>query len=259
MDNPLVRKNRKTGEAKIYHAQTQSLNDLCRKARGTGTSINKLASTAKIHQALTPELNEMFFTQTLILVEGQEDAAYLTTYFHLCGMWDEFRRLGCHIVPTNSKSRMLQPRAIARLLQIPTFTIFDSDGDEYADKSKNNHTMHLNDNTALLWICEHADSDAFPPSHLWLQGCTVWSSNIGKAFFADVSYERLHPIKEQLEKDYGQPGDMKKNVLFISDLLALAWESDVRSALLQRLCGDILTFARISHDIHESPCDQQTA
>ncbi len=61
---------------------------------------------AKIHQALQPALNEMFFTRRLILVEGLEDVAYLLSCLNLLEKAEEFRRLGGHIVASNGKSEL---------------------------------------------------------------------------------------------------------------------------------------------------------
>ncbi|MGA3211254.1 MAG: ATP-binding protein, partial [Terriglobales bacterium] len=73
-------------------------------ANPTGTQI-------KVSQQLQPMLSEMFFTTVLVLVEGEEDMAYITAYVHLTGRFDEFRRLGIHIVPTSNKSNMIRPLA----------------------------------------------------------------------------------------------------------------------------------------------------
>ena len=52
----------------------------------------------------------MFFTRRLILVEGLEDVAYLLAYLNLLDKFDDYRRIGCHIVPTNGKSALLKNR-----------------------------------------------------------------------------------------------------------------------------------------------------
>ena len=81
----------------------------------TGQALAKPeGALAKIHQALQPALNEMFFTGRLILVEGLEDAAYLTAYTNLLGRSEDYRRVGCHIVPANGKSQLIHPLIIAQ-------------------------------------------------------------------------------------------------------------------------------------------------
>ena len=167
---------------------------------------------AKIHQALQPQLNEMFFTSRLILVEGQEDVAYITTYFNLLDKWDEYRRTGCHLVPVNGKSELLRPLVIARHLGIPTFTIFDAD----ADKPDNNgsHARHKKDNQALLSFLGRPGEDPMPQNTLWGKDFVIWHSDIGAVVRNDIGSSWGH-YKDEAEKQYGQVGDLKKNTLFI--------------------------------------------
>jgi putative ATP-dependent endonuclease of the OLD family len=70
----------------------------------------KSAALSKVHQALQPALNEMFFTQRLVLVEGLEDIAYIHSWLILTERWEEYRRSGCHIVAVDGKSEMIRPR-----------------------------------------------------------------------------------------------------------------------------------------------------
>jgi len=71
--------------------------DLCRRIREVrGEDILRPIDglVAKIHQALQPNIAEMFFARVPVLVEGLEDISYITTELHLSGNWSEFRRLG---------------------------------------------------------------------------------------------------------------------------------------------------------------------
>ena len=52
----------------------------------------KSAALSKIHQALQPALNEMFFTQRLVLVEGLEDVAYIHSWLILTERWEDHAR-----------------------------------------------------------------------------------------------------------------------------------------------------------------------
>jgi len=51
---------------------------------------------AKLYPSLNPIINEMFFCSVLILTEGIEDVAYISTYMMLDGKLNDFRRCGCH-------------------------------------------------------------------------------------------------------------------------------------------------------------------
>ena len=47
--------------------------------------------------------HELFFTPLVVLVEGTEDIAFLSTHLQLTGRWTRFRELGCHFVVTGGK------------------------------------------------------------------------------------------------------------------------------------------------------------
>lgn len=196
---------------------------------------------AKIHQALQPELSELFFTYKLLLVEGLEDSAYLTTYLHLMGLWNEYRQLGCNIIPTQGKSEILQPLAIANCLEIPTFVIFDADNKPDKNGSR---TKHRKDNLAILNLCEVEDPEAFPSSTFFGENVVMWDSDIGSVVKKDIGDEDWIKFSSEADKRYGHAGGMKKNVLHISSVLNFAWEANMKSASLKEACNNIMEFAK---------------
>lgn len=219
-----------------------TLDALCariREASGgedAGKAIEGLV--AKIHQTLQPNIAEMFFSRVPILVEGLEDAAYITTQLHLSGKWHEFRRLGCHLVPVNGKDKLIQPLAAAIELHLPAFVVFDADGDvERAD----HRTKHEKDNRALLALVG-ADSQPFPPAHVWGGNHVVWRTNLSLTVKEEFGAQ-YSAFTEPIRLDYAQEGGLEKNVLFIADWLTAAMTGGYQSASLARLCEAILTFA----------------
>ena len=194
---------------------------------------------AEIHQALQPALGEMFFTQRLILVEGQEDMAYLLAYFHLLGKFDEYRRLGCHIVPVNGKSQLCRPLAIAKRMGIPTYTVFDADADK-PDRG-GSRTKHERDNRALLHLLGMPKEPPMPTETLWGKGFTMWDSDIGNIVETDIGKNDWKDFQQNADKCYGQAGSLQKNTLYIGTCLDLAWRAGKRSCNLERLCTSILT------------------
>ena len=193
---------------------------------------------AKIHQALQPSLNEMFFTRRLILVEGVEDVAYLWSYMHLLDKGDEFRRLGGHIVATNRKSELLQPLVIARHMRIPTYVIFDAD----ADKPDRNgsRAKHEKDNNALLALLGKVGDDPLPAATCAGHGFTMWHSDIGSIVEADIGKDEWAAFRAEADNRYGHAGGLRKNSLHIGASLALAWDAGKRPTSLAHVCDAIL-------------------
>jgi energy-coupling factor transporter ATP-binding protein EcfA2 len=197
---------------------------------------------AKLHQALQPALNEMFFTPKLILVEGLEDVAYVAVYLSLMGLWDEYRRYACHVVPTDGKGAMIQPIAVANCLHIPTYVVFDADGDK-PDKN-GSRKKHEKDNAAILRLRGIDDPAPFPPDTLWADGVTMWHSDMPAVVKREIDADAWESYSSTADQEYGQIGSLQKNGLHIARCLELAWKDNRRSESLQNLCAAIVAFGK---------------
>ncbi len=231
----LIRKNQTT---KCSIVSSMSYEELATAVTAaTGEEFRKLeGALAKIHQALQPALNEMFFTLRLILVEGLEDEAYLTAYVNLLGYLEDYRRTGCHIVPVNGKSQLIQPLIIAKHFGIPTYVVFDADTQE-SNCHRREH--HEKDNRTLLTVLGSPDECAMPSDTIWGTGFTMWHSDIGSIVKSDIGQEWT-TFRAKADRRYGHAGNLQKNALHIGASLAFASEAGKRSANLEQLCQAIL-------------------
>jgi hypothetical protein len=176
-DVRMVRKDPIIKKSNIAHIAYTDIAQAIAAATGKQPTPPK-GMLAKAHQALQPALNEMFFATRLILVEGQEDVAFIATYLNLLGQWDEYRRTGCHLVPVNGKSHLLQPLLIAKRMGIPTFTIFDGDADK--PDQNGNSMKHEKDNKALLTFLGRPHENPMPTLTLWGTDFVMWHSDNGR-------------------------------------------------------------------------------
>jgi energy-coupling factor transporter ATP-binding protein EcfA2 len=239
----LVRRARPPSGSRCKGLRFNDLSDRIRKARGSEASEPRIPGlVAKIHQALQPHIAEMFFARLPVLVEGLEDVAYITTQLHLSGRWDDFRRLGCHLIPVGGKGRVIQPLAIARELQLSVYTLFDSDGDTQKPEHR---TRHENDNKALLALL-NVDSPPFPANTLVGDGYTVWRTDITRTVREDLA-PRYAEFAESASVHFAKEGGLEKNSLFIADWLSAAHDAGCVSPSLVALCESILTFASKEH------------
>lgn len=238
-----VRLVRKDASSSTHVVQTTpaELAERLTRANADNQDVPPQGVLAKIHQELRPEVNEMFFTPTLVLVEGLEDVAYITSHLHLSGKWDDWRRLGCHIVQPGGKSNIVRPLAIARLLKIPVFVVFDADGGEENASKRNKHKV---DNSALLNLCEAGRLAPFPTEHVWRDDMAVWKTNLTDAVKADFVQADWDRLWDKANAAYGQIGNLKKNGLVIAHLLESARGEGKGSATLERLCAAIIEFAK---------------
>jgi energy-coupling factor transporter ATP-binding protein EcfA2 len=201
------------------------------------------AALTKIHQSLQPELNEMFFTERLILVEGPEDAAYIHTWLTLTGRWEAFRKSRCHIVPVNGKRQFIRPGIIAKGLDIPVLAIADAD----ADKGDPKQSEALN--RSLARIFGGNEEDLFPLAPQWNDGLVLWPADLADTVerefvdsFGAQGRQHFDIVRDRAQAECGNADRLKKNPIYIGHMLDLAWQEGARSASLDRLCESILTF-----------------
>lgn len=214
---------------------------LCTKIRtalGEDTNRRLDGLIAKIHQALQPHIAEMFFTRFPVLVEGLEDASYITTALHLSGRWSEFRRLGCHIIPVNGKDKLIQPLAISKELGIPSFVVFDADSDTIRPEHR---TKHERDNKALMTLLGIAVSP-FPEANILGRDHAIWQTNLTNVAESDIGTD-CQKYKDAARVHYAHEGGLEKHDLFIADWLSAAHADGKTVATLNSLCELILTFA----------------
>jgi len=201
-------------------------------------SINNLM--ARIGQIMQPSQNELFFTSVGILVEGQEDVAFISTQFGLSDQLSNFRRLGCHFVVAGGKTNMSRLAAIALELQIPFYAVFDADGNcNEQDREKNKR-----DNICLMQLCSVQSNEPFPTTTLWAENMTVWPTKISDVIrgdFGDNTWSEAQNRSREIH-DLNE-GIRSKNPMLIAYTLADLHSRSKQSKSLIKLCGAILRYA----------------
>jgi putative ATP-dependent endonuclease of the OLD family len=242
-DVRLLRRDLTSDQPSVRGVDFESLSEKLADALGETLAIPN-AMEFKVEQTLQPVLDEMFFSPVLILVEGLEDLAYISTYITLTDRAEEFRRLGCHIVPTSGKANMIQPLAIARLLDIPTFVIFDADGDDTNrdDRKK----QHARDNIALLRLCSIDNPNPFPTTIFSTSSLLVWPTELGTMVKSEIGQSDWDRYETTVKKKRGiiDVPDLSKNVVYIGLLLAEMFQDGKSSGTLDGLCSQIIAYAR---------------
>lgn len=202
-----------------------------------GKAIKESGMIAKLYPTLRPEISEMFFSKKLILVEGIEDVAYLTSYIALMGRHSEFRRSGHHIVAVGGKSELIKPLSIAKLLDIEVFVVCDADTDKEKDSEIEKHKK---DNAAILHLLGHEKSLNWPDSDIEMSNLRMWKTNITDTVGPEFG-EDWKKHENQAAAYYGNQKGLKKNPLAVSRALESAWAAGLKSKKLQELVNSILS------------------
>ena len=236
-----IRIVREQGSPSYTSVKSLSYVDLAKELNNPGEKLLKeTGMVAKLYPSLNPVTNEMFFCKVLILVEGYEDIAYITSYLLLTNKILEFRKYGCHIVPVDGKNRLIKPLAMAKLLSIPAYVVFDADTDKIVASEV---TKHKNDNKAILKIQGHEAENEWPADNIIKDNLTCWKTKLTDAIKAEFGAD-WEKYKNKSALFYDNAGDLDKNPLAIAKTLEFAWADKKVSTLLTDLADRIIAFAK---------------
>jgi putative ATP-dependent endonuclease of the OLD family len=235
-----VRKKREDGCA--YLTSTTFEKYAIRIATASGTKPDKPATArARLLAALRPEPSELYFCHRLILVEGVEDRAYLTCALHVGKKLDGVRRAGVHTISCDRKSNILQLLCIAQELEIPTFVVFDADGD---DENAERKGQHRRDNECLIKAMS-IKSDPFPAEALINGTCAIWPNNLEKAIKASYAPQDWTNLQNAARNVIDPQASLKKNPAYIAELTHLMWNHPTKPAALIDLVSAIEAFSSV--------------
>jgi putative ATP-dependent endonuclease of the OLD family len=201
--------------------------------------IGELASQASLEPFIQPELAEAFFCGKLILVEGPEDRAILSTILEHLGLLDDFLRSGCHVVCSNGKPGLINMVALARGFATPHFVMFDADtGCAAADVQG---TRTLNRKIATLMELP-VDECAWPDANIFRERSVIWKQDIQSAIGED--YDRWIEEVQGVCAAFGwQYVRLKKNPAVVSYALSKALAAGTKFPKLEKVATSLHTFA----------------
>jgi len=142
-----------------------SLDDVVKKIadtqdEGDGAEFDVSGFCARSETTMTVPVNEGFFADVIVLVEGYSDAAAIETVAHLSdSSWDEN---GVAVIPVQGKGNINKVFAVFESLKIPTYFCFDGDSHQQNEGQK---TENARKNRCLLRIAGR-DACDFPESEV---------------------------------------------------------------------------------------------
>lgn len=216
-DVRMIRKERHTGQVRGRRATFADVAaDI---ATSTGKSPEPVgASAMKLHQELQPQLNEMFFANGVVFVEGIEDASFLGAYLVLTGRIDDVRQRGCHVVSVGGKGHLLRPFTIARRLGIPAIVVHDADGNE---QNAGRRGQHEKDNSSIQRAAACSEITPFPASALLHEHLIVYPETLASSVKGEVSKELWSRAADEARSrcDAIGVGGLEKNAVLIGETL----------------------------------------
>jgi hypothetical protein len=195
-------------------------------------------ATLKPHVApvMTPWMNEGFFADTVVLVEGEDDRAAILGMAQLNKI--DLEALGCTVIPCLGKPNMDRPAVVFSELRIPTYLIWDGDYHEYKENEKGNEEECKKTNRRLLNICGQIAED-WPCGVSQGHACfqidleTTLRNEIGPELF-DKLFEECR-ANMRMKKKYAL-----KNPMVFESVLKSAAEKGKKSGTMEAIVAAIV-------------------
>lgn len=193
---------------------------------------------ARIKAIMTPWMNEGFFADKIVLVEGIGDrAAILGLSDELKSSLDEdFEGNGISVIPCMGKNSLHQPYAIFSALNIPVYCIWDSDHGKYKNSAQ--QEKEIEKNHRLMSLCGH-DLEDWPDKVY--DNCACFKKNLNDTLKNEIDEPIYEEIIDKCCKDLEMDRkDAIKRPIVIDNLIRNAKKKGSSSQTLENIIEKIL-------------------
>lgn len=213
----------------------------------TGTKVTRLDRAALQDLATRASLNldrhlqllaetpvaEGLFSRAVVLVEGDEDRAYVEAACRAGGL--DLSAQGVSLIPVGGKGRLVVPAAVLQNLGVSVFVVFDTDQDRTENKER-----HAELNRLLLRMC-NATSDIDFPATETAQSAAWFAPNIKEAVRRSAG-ERLFDDAMRRARDEWEAGE--KSPLVLARVLEFLQEQGGGCPALESLVDELWQFLK---------------
>jgi putative ATP-dependent endonuclease of OLD family len=194
----------------------------------TGASLKP-----RLVSLMTPWVNEGFFADTVVLVEGEDDRAAILGAAEAEG--HDFEAMSIAVLPCGGKTNLDRPTAIFRHLGIQTYTIWDSDeGGQNARPDPNHLLLRLLGAPTEDWPCDISRNFA------------CFRQNLESTLRDELGNDNLEEILAELVEQFAFADKKQalKNPSSIALLLQAARARNLQCRTLSRIVDRIVSLSR---------------
>ena len=221
-------------ESRVRFTSAQAVADRSWFAFGSeGPQFTAEAERARMLSVLTTAVNEGFFADLAVLLEGESDRAAIQAQAMRMDL--SLDALGCALIPCVGKSGLLRPLSVFQQLGIPCYVVWDGDCVKAKQPEQNHRVQRLVGAPIADW-----------PALSVTEGYACFPNNIDttlKTEIGDALYERA--VSEALaEYSLVARADGLKNPYVVRRVLDIAAEKGKESATLRSIVEAIAAAAR---------------
>lgn len=211
---------------KIFSTKLDIVAKQLQELDGSSNAYTADSLKPRLNAIMTPWMNEGFFSDVVVLVEGEGDRAAILGVADSMG--NDLESQGISVIPCFGKSNLDRPAMIFRNLGIPTFFMWDS-GKGEENPVENHRLLVLSDQKKEDWPNKVEKNFACFEKNM----DTVLKNEIGESLFNSCMSEC---VKEFSMK----PNKARKNAVVISKIIEKARNSSKSSPTIEKIVKSIL-------------------
>ena len=207
---------------------TQVAEELWRISNQKGVEYTADTLRPRMQVLLTPWMNEGFFADVVVLVEGEGDRSALLAVGELEG--HDMESMGICVVPCRGKRSLDRPTVVFRELGIPTYVIWDNDnGNGDARPEDNRHLLRLVDAKEQDW-----------PTGVWDTHAAL-DGNLERVLKREITEEVFEALLSDRRDEFGMKRNRaRKNPFILRSIIRDANAKGLRSSTLSEIVNAIV-------------------
>ena len=228
--------NGKAKATRLKKADMDAVAEELWKAHGSqGKKYTGETLRPRLQAVMTPWMNEGFFADTVVLVEGEDDRAAILGMAKFMG--HDFDSSGITVVPCFGKTNLDRPLIIFRHLEIPVYVIWDGDHGASDPKPENNKS--------LLRILNQPEEEW--PGFVG-ESSACFRVNLEKTLEDELGKDLFECLLATAQQEFGitKKGHALKNAAVIQRIINDASCSNQVSKSLQDIVTNIVTLKNSS-------------
>lgn len=166
--------------SKLNIGDAEKASQLYYSAQGI-TNPDKQKFINRLNNVSNANINEAFFANNVIIVEGADDKAMLDAFLRKNNL--DCTKYGIPIIDAEGKSNISKIYSVLNSFKINTFTIFDCDGDESNSTKK---LKHNEQNQILFKLFNHTCENNFPSSTIIENDFACYPFNLEDVITKDI-------------------------------------------------------------------------
>ena len=199
-------------ETRITYASLQDTATLVEKAKNLEAgAISQAAFQQSLISLMTPWMNEGFFSDLIVLVEGIKDRALIVGQALSIGV--DLESMGIAIIPCSGKFSMPEAISIFKSVNIPIYTVWDSDYDVNSGKVDR---PEINENILRCY-----DFDVLEAVSFCTEECACVLTDLETTFQEDIGVIEYNRVLQAFldEFGYGRGRNVMENPALVMELI----------------------------------------